>query len=66
MHTDVEALSTNRGMHMRGVAGQEDASVTVSGSLTRHVSEPGDPSGTVDPVVGPIDGDEQFSTSSPR
>jgi len=48
-------------MHVRGVAGQQDASVAVSGSLTRHVGEPGDPGGTVDPVVGPVDGDERLT-----
>jgi hypothetical protein len=29
--------------------------------LTRHVGESGDPSGTVDPVVGPVDGDERIA-----
>src|SRR5438034_11843667 len=48
-------------MHVRGVAGQQDASVAVSGSLTRHIREPGDPGGTVDPVVGPVYGDEPLA-----
>jgi hypothetical protein len=58
LHSDVEALSTHRGMHLRGVAGQQDTSVAVSGSLTRHISEPGDPGGTVDPVICPTEGEE--------
>jgi hypothetical protein len=48
-------------MHVRGVAGQQDASVAVSGGLTRHVGEPGDPGGTVDPVIGPVNGDERLA-----
>ena len=43
LHADVEALSTHRGMHVRGVAGQQDAPVAVSGGLPRHVGEPRDP-----------------------
>ena len=61
LHTDVEALSTHRGMHVRGVAGQQDPSVAVGRGLPRHVGEPGDPGGTVDPVIGPVDGDERLA-----
>jgi hypothetical protein len=61
LRTDIEALSAYRGMHVRGVARQQDASVAVGGSLTRHVGESGDPSGTMDPVVGPVDGDERIA-----
>ena len=46
-------------MHVCGVAGQQDRSVAVGRGLPRHIGEPGDPGGTVDPVIGPIDGDER-------
>ena len=46
---------------MRGVAGQQHAPVAVGRGLTRHVGEPGDPGGTVDPVIGPVDGDERLA-----
>ena len=59
LHTDVEALSTHRVVHVCGVAGQKDASVAVGRGLPRHIGEPGDPGGAVDPVVGPVDGDER-------
>ena len=61
LHADVEALSTHRRMHVRGVAGQQDASLAVGRGLPRHVGEPGDPGGTVDPVIGPVDGDERLA-----
>ena len=59
LHADVEALSTDRRMHVRRVAGQQDPSLAVGRGLPSHVGEPGDPGGTVDPVVGPVDGDER-------
>ena len=46
-------------MHVRGISGQQDASVAVHGGLTRHVGEPGNPGGIVDPVVGAVGGDER-------
>ena len=46
---------------MRGVAGQQDASVAVRGGLPRHVGEAGDPGGTVDPEVSAVDGDERLA-----
>ena len=61
LHAGVEALSTDRGMHVRRVAGQQDPSVAVGRGLPGHVGEPGDPGGTVDPVVGPVDGDEALA-----
>ena len=61
LHADVEALSADRGMHVRGVAGQQDASVAVGRGLPGHIGEPGDPGGTVDPVIGPVDGDERLA-----
>ena len=61
LHTGVEALSTVRGMHVRGVAGQQDPSLAVGRGLPRHIGEPGDPGGTVDPVIGPVHGDERLA-----
>src|SRR5207244_65824 len=54
-------LSSDRGMHVRRVAGQQDPSVTIGGGLASHVSEPGNPGGTVDPVVGPVDSNETLA-----
>jgi len=48
-------------MHVCGVAGKQDAPFTVSGSLTRHVGEAGDPGGTVYPVIGPVDDGQRFT-----
>ena len=61
LHTGVEALSTHRGMHVCGVAGQQDPSVAVGRGLPSHIGEPGDPGGTVDPVIGPVYGDERLA-----
>ena len=46
---------------MCGVAGQQDPPVAVGRGLPGHIGEPGDPGGTVDPVVGPVDGDEPLA-----
>ena len=61
LHTGVEALSADRGMHVRRVAGQEDPSLAIGRGLTSHVGEPGDEGGTVHPVVGPVDGDKALA-----
>ena len=45
-------------MHVRRVARQQDPSLAVGRGLPGHVGEPGDEGRTVDPVVGPVDGDE--------
>ena len=66
LHTGVEALSTHRRMHVGGVAGQQDPSVAVGRSLARHVGEAGDPGGTMDPVIGPVDGDERLADIAQR
>ena len=66
LHTDVEALSTHRGMHVCGIAGQQNASVAVGRGLPRHISEPRDPGGTVDPVVRPVDSDERLADITQR
>jgi hypothetical protein len=59
-HADVELLSTHRGMHMRGVAGQQDMSVTIGDGLASHVGEAGDRGGIVDSVVGSVYGSERL------
>ena len=61
LHTGVEALSTHRVMHVCGVAGQQHPSVAVGRGLPSHIGEPGDPGGTVDPVIGPVYGDERLA-----
>jgi hypothetical protein len=48
-------------MHVGGVSGQQHPAVSVRGRLTRHIGESGDRSGTVNPIIGPIDGDERFA-----
>ncbi len=60
LNTDAEALSTHRGMHVCGVAGQQHPSIAVGRRLPSHIGEPGDRGGTVDPVVGPVYGDERL------
>ena len=61
LHADVETLSAHRGMHVRGVAGQQNPSVAICSGLASHVGEPGDRGGTVDPVIGPVYGDERLA-----
>ena len=61
LHADVEALPADRGVHVRGVAGQQHAPVAVGRGLPGHVGEPRDPGGAVDPEVGPVDGDERLA-----
>ena len=59
LHADVEALSAHGRVYVGGVAGQEDAPVTVGRRLARHVGEAGKPGGAVDAVIGAVDGDER-------
>jgi hypothetical protein len=61
LHTGLEALSTVRRMHVGGVAGQQHPPVTIGCGLPGRVGEPGDPGGTVDPVVGPVGDDERIA-----
>ena len=61
LHAGVEALSTVRGMHVCGVAGQQHPSFAVGRGLPGHIGEPGDQGGTVDPVIGPVHGDERLA-----
>ena len=57
----VEALTTDRGMDVGGVAGQQDPSRAVGRRLPARVREPGDPGEVVDPVIGPVHGDEPLA-----
>src|SRR5262249_20147464 len=59
LNTDVEALATHGRMHVCGVAGQQDPSVAVDRGLAGRIGEPGDPGGTVDPVVCSVYGDQR-------
>ena len=61
LHTGLEALSTVRGMHVCGVAGQQHPSLAVGRGLPGHIGEPGDRGGTMDPVIGPVYGDERLA-----
>ena len=66
LHADVEALAAHRGMHVRGVAGEQDAPVAIGRGLPGHVGEPRDPGGAVDPEVGAVDGDERLAEIAQR
>ena len=61
LHTGVEALPTHRRMHVRRVASQQHPSLAVGRRLPGHIGEPGNPGGTVHPVIGPVDGDERLA-----
>ena len=61
LHSDVEALSTHRRMHVRGVAGEQHAPVAICRCLARYVGEARNPGRTVDPVIGAVHGDERLA-----
>ena len=61
LHADVEALAAHRVVHVRGVAGQQHPPVAIGLRLPGCIGEPGDPGGTVDPVVGSPYGDERLA-----
>ncbi len=61
LHTEAESLSTRRVMHMRRVAGEQDASRVVVGGVAGHVGEPRDPRGIVDPEVGAEHRDQRLA-----
>jgi hypothetical protein len=61
LHTSVEALSARGVMNVRGVSGQQHPSLAVGRRLPSHIGESGDPSRTVDPVIGAVYGDERFA-----
>ena len=48
-------------MDVCGVACEQHASLAIGRRLAAHVGEPGDPAGTVHPVVGPVGGDERLA-----
>src|SRR4029453_5911261 len=50
-----------RGMRVRGVTSAQSSTLAVAGGLPSHVGEPGDPGGTVDPVIGPVYGDGRLA-----
>src|SRR5262249_35028583 len=58
LHTDVKALSADWGMHMHGVADQQDPPVAVGCGLPGHVGESGERGGTMDPEIGSVNRDE--------
>lgn len=55
----VEALPADWIMHVCGIAGDQDASLSVRRGLPRQIGESGNPSGTVNPVVGTVHGGER-------
>ena len=58
LHTDVEALSAGRIMHVCGIASQQDPPLAIGSCLPSRIGESRNPSGAVDPEVGPVRGDE--------
>src|SRR5687768_4160090 len=48
-------------MHVRGVAGQQDAARAVGRGLSRHVGEAGEPPWIADSIVRPVYGDESLA-----
>jgi hypothetical protein len=61
LHTDFAPLSTDRGMHVCGVAGQQHSSFPIGRRLPSHIGEPRDPGGTAQPVIRPPHSDEQLA-----
>ena len=61
LHAEAEALPARRVVHVRRVAGEQDASRAVGRGLPRHVGEPGDPRGAVDPEVGAVHRDQRLA-----
>src|SRR6185437_4266931 len=61
LHTGLEALPAVRGMHVCGVAGQQDPPLAVGLGLPGRVGKPGDPSERVDAVICPAHGDERLA-----
>jgi hypothetical protein len=53
-------------MHVRRVAGQQDASVAVGRGLPRRIGEPRDKGRAVDPVIGSVHGDERLAEIAQR
>ena len=55
----LQTLAAVGGMHMRGIARDQRASLAVGLRLPRGISEPGNRGGRVDSVVGPVNRDER-------
>src|SRR5215510_1057467 len=53
-------------MHVCSIASQQYASVPVGGGLPSHVGEPRNPRGTVDAIVGAVDGNERGAEVAQR
>ena len=66
LHADVEALPADRGMDVRGVAGQQDPSLAVGSGLPSHVGESGDPRRAVDAVIGSAQRDKRLAEIAER
>src|SRR6185503_5632998 len=61
LHPGIEPLAANGVMNMRSIARQEDPPLPINFRLPRHVGEAGNPTGTVYPVIGAIDGDQSLA-----
>ncbi len=61
LHTGLKALSTVGRMYVRGVPGHQHPSLAVGFGLPGGIGKPGDPGGTVYPVIGSVDGDERLA-----
>src|SRR6201996_9429009 len=66
LHTQVESLSTSRGMHVCCIAGEEDASVPVRCCLARHISKPGDVSRAAQTIVRSVKRKERLTNITER
>src|SRR5919201_6596259 len=58
LHADVEALTSDRVMHVCGITGNQHTAFAVGGCLSAHVGEPGDPAGVVHTEVRSPGGDK--------
>src|ERR1700743_912277 len=58
LHTEIESLSAHRGMHVRRVAGEKDASVAILSGLPSHIGEPRYIVGAPKTKVRPANADE--------
>jgi hypothetical protein len=61
LNTDVESLSADWRMHVRRVAGQENASLSVARCLPRHIGKPGNIGGGVKTKICTVEGDERLA-----
>ena len=61
LHPGLQPLPAVRRMDVRGIAREQHASLAVGRCLPGRVGEPRDRGGRVDPVVGPVDGDQRLA-----